>query len=781
MPLTDLPTRQIVLRTSDAGGRLRPGARLTFALTDWDTDGERVVEPHEISVSLAEDGQTIDLWPPVRGQKGLVYHVRSLLAGTTTRLGVVQPPDEDGHDLASLLDAGATTEPGIYYRLTQADLDEIDQQRQAAEQAAGAAAGARVASETARDEAAASADLALQRAEYYPTIAAGRAAVADGGTFGVVAGGADGLARPSIYRRDSSDSQTLIVPMVLAAEADALRRDVEFRAMRYVVPSFGAAVQALTMTAAGVPVEASLRTDVRSRRYLVPRIGNAVDLTLTAAGRPVAGTFEGGLPAPVWPERDQVAGVAGVDVRPVAGSITGRSVDQVWLRRSPAVWRPISYGHLPARLVSADTVAGSAAIVRDGAAAVLRWRPAPLGSGGVLRHVLIMGQSLAMGHVDAGVTERRPYWRDPVLPERAWQFADAAGVQRGPRPLQVAPLGGNKAVPLDPAQIARLEPLRGARHADNAQYCQTAGETAAAALLGQHLHPDDHVLVSVIGSGSTAIADFGPASTHYANAQAVITAAAAQATARGLSLVTYLVWSQGEEDTTVGTDKAAYKAAWKVIRDGIAARVVSVGGTFGGTVLHQTLERTGTPAQVLGMATYAHAELITEGEALGVMPSTCPPYYSGSTHLLPLTYLPLGSATAYEIARLIAGGSPATPRVASAVLTNATTITCTLAGGNGSYQADTTQAADATLGIRVVSAAGDLAIAGVAISGATLTITISAATDIADAPVVRLGLHDAGASQSRVSIRDTSGWTCGATGSVVSGWMPHHAVTVTAP
>ena len=108
-------------------------------------------------------------------------------------------------------------------------LPQVDQAREDAQAAAGQAAGDRAqtgadraATEAARTAAEGYATAAAQSAQFYDTIAAGRAAVADGEQFGVRAGGVDGLTRPTIYRRDSATAQTLIVKIVASAEVDAL-------------------------------------------------------------------------------------------------------------------------------------------------------------------------------------------------------------------------------------------------------------------------------------------------------------------------------------------------------------------------------------------------------------------------------------------------------------------------------------------------------------------------------------------------------------------------------
>lgn len=84
-----------------------------------------------------------------------------------------------------------------------------------------AAAASESQAEAARDAAVTAASAAATAANYYATIALGRAAVLDGQTFGVLAGGSDGLTRPALYRRDSSTTQTPIVSQLQSSEYDS--------------------------------------------------------------------------------------------------------------------------------------------------------------------------------------------------------------------------------------------------------------------------------------------------------------------------------------------------------------------------------------------------------------------------------------------------------------------------------------------------------------------------------------------------------------------------------
>ncbi|MTH78274.1 hypothetical protein [Paracoccus aestuariivivens] len=74
-------------------------------------------------------------------------------------------------------------------------------------------------------------------ARFYDRIALGRAAVADGESFAVVAGGPDGLSRPTIFRRDDAMTQTALIeilsPSGMDGETAALRAVTDDDAATY--------------------------------------------------------------------------------------------------------------------------------------------------------------------------------------------------------------------------------------------------------------------------------------------------------------------------------------------------------------------------------------------------------------------------------------------------------------------------------------------------------------------------------------------------------------------
>lgn len=540
----------------------------------------------------------------------------------------------------------------------------------------------------------------------------------------------------------------------------------------FTVPQIGLA-RAAHMLASGQ--FASVRTDY-PKAHMVPRIGGAAAAQFNAFGDAVDVTLA-------------EAPATDVEQRLVAGQITGRVVPQVMVKRTDAAWIPVTAGPFGAEIVEIDADAGAGEVRRGGVVHPVRWRSTPLSDGATMHLALIVGQSLAQGFTDTspatnGAFDRYPAWRD-LVGERAWQFKAGDGIQRGPRPFQLAPNFVNRNVSIASTQLETLEPLRGALHAEDEGFAQTTAESLAAALLGQHLHPRDHVLTAIVGTGATAIANFAVGTAHMASVEAVIAAAAAQATARGKALKVWLIWNQGEQDNSDGTAQAAYEAAWIAIRDHIEAEAIAAGGTYGGAVIQQCSQR---PGGATGMATLAHAALVATGEAVAVPVYPMRPGHSGGAHLFPATYLPLGSATAWAISRLMEAGSTS-PYVAAggATLVNSTTIDCVFSSRDGVMQFDTaTIPDDGQYGVRVSTTGGLVDIDAFEWTGAgTLRLTLAEAVVIGDVPVVRFGLAGSsallpGASGPRVNIRDGSEWPCPITGQIVSGWVLQHQVAVTA-
>lgn len=150
-----------------------------------------------------------------------------------TNLGAVIGDVEAARDVATGAAGTSTAQAGIALdaaglAIVQADAAGVsaglaDQRAGDADTAAGLSNAARVAAETARTQAETYAASAGTAARFYDTIALGRAAVTDGQTFGVRAGGSDGLVDATTYRRDSATTQTPIVDLASAAVVRAER------------------------------------------------------------------------------------------------------------------------------------------------------------------------------------------------------------------------------------------------------------------------------------------------------------------------------------------------------------------------------------------------------------------------------------------------------------------------------------------------------------------------------------------------------------------------------
>ena len=104
---------------------------------------------------------------------------------------------------------------------TDADAQATEAGRQQAVQAAGDAAAARRAAEQERQAAEAAAVAAALRGGVRASIAEGRAAVENGESFAVQAGGVDGLTRLTIYRRLTEITQEPLHQLIAAGEVEA--------------------------------------------------------------------------------------------------------------------------------------------------------------------------------------------------------------------------------------------------------------------------------------------------------------------------------------------------------------------------------------------------------------------------------------------------------------------------------------------------------------------------------------------------------------------------------
>lgn len=503
---------------------------------------------------------------------------------------------------------------------------------------------------------------------------------------------------------------------------------------------------------------------------------------------------------------EEPTSIGSLETRAVeADRVSGREVNQVYLRQDQNVHRAITGGPYSTRLVRLESIDGNiaeASVYRQGAESRVRYRVTPIGTtppGAPRRFYLVIGygQSLEVALIETP-DQPDPPWTG-VIPGNAYMYDSSAfdGLLRGPRPFQRSPQGANQNLAHDPVQFSRLTRHFGSLHAFNGINGQTNAETMALALCGQHLQPSDHVLSCIIGTGSTEIAKFLPGTAHNDAIMLSIDRAAAEVTARNAAMAAGATpdrWelhviskSQiGEQDIQIGTSAATFIARIEAVNASIAARVALHGGTYYKHIIQQTMYSMGGTNR---MAAIAQGEMGKAGTAVVV-----PTYHllpgGHSAHLYPLTYLPQGSAQAFAISELLLDPDFNFPHVkdGDALLTSPTTSVCSVSSLKESLVFDVQtipNRPDGRFGVTMSDNNGPIAVSAVNITGADeLTIT-HAPADLGLAPIVKFGL-DGGAAQypdpngPRINFRDSFRWYCAATGQIVSSFPFAHQTALVA-
>lgn len=106
-------------------------------------------------------------------------------------------------------------------KFMRAQQDEVNAIQSGIQSDRSLAQSARVGAESARDQAGAYAGNTAVNYQWFETIALGRAAVPVDQSFGVIAGGSDGLTRPTVYRKRSSTGQDRLFTQLAVNEFDA--------------------------------------------------------------------------------------------------------------------------------------------------------------------------------------------------------------------------------------------------------------------------------------------------------------------------------------------------------------------------------------------------------------------------------------------------------------------------------------------------------------------------------------------------------------------------------
>lgn len=125
MPLTTTPVTGPV---SAPDGSVPSGATLVFVPSGYDTDAGDLQAGTPVRVTLDSDGEIPDgfgLWPNTNGSRQTYYAVTLIWQGGAVALGNIEVGDAASYALTDLLDAAPVVVPGYNRIITQAEVDAI--------------------------------------------------------------------------------------------------------------------------------------------------------------------------------------------------------------------------------------------------------------------------------------------------------------------------------------------------------------------------------------------------------------------------------------------------------------------------------------------------------------------------------------------------------------------------------------------------------------------------------------------------------------------------------
>ncbi|MTH60662.1 hypothetical protein GL300_15715 [Paracoccus litorisediminis] len=200
----------------------------------------------------------------------------------------------------------------------------------------------RAAVEAARAAAEAAAIAAALNAGYFDTIALGRAAVADSEGFAVIAGGADGLSRASIFRRESATTQKLLVQIVSPSEIEA-----EVSARRALASDLA---NGAPRTDASVDLITLSNADGDADPIVVLRPGGVDFIPSSELGEKLAPLIAGDI-GPLLPEQDFASAPDDDDAVPLL-LIGDETASEGETLESGIVMRPDGLDFIPSQLLA---------------------------------------------------------------------------------------------------------------------------------------------------------------------------------------------------------------------------------------------------------------------------------------------------------------------------------------------------------------------------------------------------------------------------------------------
>jgi hypothetical protein len=297
------------------------------------------------------------------------------------------------------------------------------------------------------------------------------------------------------------------------------------------------------------------------------------------------------------------------------------------------------------------------------------------------------------------------------------------------------------------------------------------------------------LLLSAPGYGATTVAQLSKGGAHYGRITDQATAGKALALAASKTLRTAAVaWVQGESDDLVPTNLATYKAAVLALFGDINTDTKAVTGQSQDVVkiTYQVASHTFSRGLAEPWTALAHRDLVvSEGWHMA-----CPMYqfdYADGFHLTGYSSRCLGAYIGLAYKRAVIDGLHWQGLQPLSVSRSGSTITIPFSVPSGSLVLDTTRVtAIANSGFSVVNSGGDaLTINSVTVSGATVTITLSAT--VPAGAKVRYGYNGTAATGRtagpRGNLRDQQGDTLvfdpSGTNWPMHNWSPFFELTAT--
>lgn len=594
----------------------------------------------------------------------------------------------------------------------------------------GSAQDAQTGAEAAEAQAAIYSSLAATGSKFFDTIALGRAAVADAATFGVKAGGSDGLAHPTIYRRDSALAETLLYQVLAWADLDAL-----LSANTSLSEYAWAVLDASGRAAFGVLSDGTL---------------SALDANITTltAGTASISTLQG---------VNSFNGAASSAIATVVASLVEQSfLGYEWAVLDGAGRAAMGVrtdGTVAAAAIEADTLTATDlnattfnGVSGDDLAALLD--DTPPGFASDIAHVVSYGQSLSIGvNATPPVSTTQPY--------------DSLKFQGGVRSTDNSGVRYSSLVPLTEGQVGSNgeTPCAGMAHAVKQLILSENGISFA--------QQSYQLLLSADGEGGKSVAELSQGSAYFGRITGGATAAFGLAQAAGKTYqMPAMLWTQGEQDYSIGTSIADYKVGVRTLLSDANTAVKAITGQPNDMVMisYQTASHKHYSVVYPSIA-LAQLEMAREGGGFYMAaPTYMLAYGADEVHLTASSSKKLGFYYGLAYKRVVIDGVKWRPLMPISKFAQGAVCTVRFHVPVGKLVFDTTLvAANTNMGFNLFKSDGtEITISSVTITGPD-TIRILAAESIPAGAKLQYAFYGAGVVGSttgpRGNLRDQQGDT----------------------